>query len=313
MNRDIDTAVARARPRLPGRLAAARQGRTRRVLAAGLATAFVMLLPAAVTSAWLRGTVLSTSGYVAAVTPVAANPVVRATVREAVTSQSDAALNSAAKALPSVPAALAGPLTGGLAVLTGNNVSRFMASPAFRQLWVTANTVAHSQLIALLNGNSTLVQPSGGQVVLNLAPLPKIPFLPASVLAGPRQVYRVLTAATDLVLILSPLAFAGALAASPNRRRTLLQLALGGTLTLVLADFAADRLQSILITRAAPPYQALTGVLVHALTNGFFWLTAWLMAGGCALAGVIVLADLLRRTGRAATSAAARRGLARGS
>jgi hypothetical protein len=110
MNRGIDTAVARTRPSLPGRPAAARQGRTRRALAAGLATAFVMLLPAAVTGAWLRGTVLSTRGYVAAVTPVAANPVVRATVREAVTSQSDAALNSAAKALPSVPAALAGPL-----------------------------------------------------------------------------------------------------------------------------------------------------------------------------------------------------------
>jgi hypothetical protein len=85
-------------------------------------------------------------------------------------------------------------------------------------------------------------------------------------------VYRVLTAATGLVLTLAPLAFAGALAASPNRRRTLLQRALGGTLTLVLADFAADRPRSILITRAAPSYQALTGVLVHALTNGFFWL-----------------------------------------
>jgi len=268
------------------------------VLAAGLATAFVTLLPAAVTGAWLRGTVLSTSGYVAAVTPVATNPVVRAAVREAVTSQSDAALNGAAKALPSVPAALAGPLTGGLAALSGNSVSQFMASPAFRQLWVSANTVAHGQLIALLNGNSTLVQPSGGQLVLNLAPLPKIPILPATVLAGPRQVYRVLTAATVLVLILAPLAFAGALAASPDRRRTLLQMALGGTLTLMLADFAADRLQSILITRAAPPYQALTGVLVHALTNGFFWLTAWLMAGGCALAGVIVLAGLLCRSRR---------------
>lgn len=164
-----------------------------------MAAAFVMLLPAAVTGAWLRGTVASTSGYVAAVTHVAANPVVRV----AVTSQSDAALNSAAEALPSVPAALAGPLTGGLAVLTGNNVSRFMASPAFRQLWVTASTVAHSQIIALLNGNSTLVQPAGGQVVLNLAPLPKIPFLPATALAGSRQVYHVLTAASDLVLILA--------------------------------------------------------------------------------------------------------------
>jgi hypothetical protein len=55
------------------------------------------------------------------------------------------------KALPSVPAALAGPLNVGLSRLTGNSVSQFMTSPAFQQLWVRANTVAHRQLIALLN------------------------------------------------------------------------------------------------------------------------------------------------------------------
>ena len=33
----------------------------------------------------------------------------------------------------------------------------------------------------------------------------------------------------------------------------------------------------MLISRAAPPYQALTAVLVHTLTNGFFWLAAWLV------------------------------------
>jgi len=281
----------------------ARRVRARRALAAVLATAFVLLLPAAVTGAWLRGTVLSTSGYVAAITPVAANPVVRATVSEAITSQSHAALNNAAKAVPSAPSALTAPLSSGLAVLAGNSASQFMAGPAFRQLWVTANTATHRQLIAVLNGNSTLIKTAGGAVVLNLAPLPRIPLLPATALAGPRQAYRVLTAATALVLILAPLAFAGALAASPRRLRTLLQMALGATLTLVPADVAADRLQSLLITRAAPTYQALTGVFVHALTSGFFRLTAWLTTASLALACVIVLAGLLRRTGRRHTRA----------
>ena len=278
----------------------ARRVRARRALAAVLAAAFVLLLPAAVTGAWLRGTVLSTSGYVAAITPVAANPVVRATVSEAITSQSHAALNNAAKAVPS---ALTAPLSSGLAVLAGNSVSQFMTGPAFRKLWVTANTATHRQLIAVLNGNSTLVRTAGDSVVLNLAPLPRIPLLPATALAGPRQAYRVLTAATALVLILAPLAFAGALAAAPRRRRTLLQMALGGTLALALADLAADRLQSLLITRATPTYQALTGVFVQALTSGFFRLTAWLMTAGLALACVIVLAGLLRRTGRRHTRA----------
>jgi hypothetical protein len=167
---------------------------------------------------------------------------------------------------------------------------------------VTANTVTHSQLIAVLNGNSTLVRSSSGRVVLNLAPLPEIPLFPATALAGPRRVYRVLVPAAALVLILAPLAFAGALAASPRRRCTLLQMALGGTLTLALADFAADRLQSVLITRTAPGYQALAGVFVHALTSGFFWLTAWLTAGGCAVAAVILITGQFRRIRRHRTS-----------
>jgi hypothetical protein len=280
----------------------ARCGQARRALAAALAAAFVILLPAAVTGAWIRGTLLSTTGYVAAVTPVAANPVLRDTVRDAIASQSGTAPNHAAKALPSVPFARSAPLSSALAGLVGTIVSQFMSSPAFRQLWVTANTVVHSQLIAILNGSSTLVRSGGSRMILNLAPLPKIPLFPTTALAGPRRVFRVIVSATVLVLILVPLAFVGALAASPRRRRTLLQMAVGGTLTLALADFAVDRLESVLITRTAPGHQALTGVFVHALTSGFFGLSAWLMVGGGAITAVILLPDLFRRIGRRRTS-----------
>jgi hypothetical protein len=56
--------------------AATRWHRQRQAAAAGLAAAFIVLLPVAVTSAWIRGTVLSTSGYVAAVSNVAESPAV---------------------------------------------------------------------------------------------------------------------------------------------------------------------------------------------------------------------------------------------
>ncbi len=92
--------------------AAARWDRTRRAVAAAIAAAFVALLPAAMKSAWIRGTVLSTSGYVAAVAPVVANPAMRATVQEAVTSQVHAALRRAESTLPPAAGVLAGPLTG---------------------------------------------------------------------------------------------------------------------------------------------------------------------------------------------------------
>ncbi len=91
----------------PGR-APARWNRVRRVVAAALAATFAVLLPAAITSAWIRGTILSTSGYVAAVTPVAASPAVRTAVRDAVTSQVDAALRHAEASLPPSTRVLAG-------------------------------------------------------------------------------------------------------------------------------------------------------------------------------------------------------------
>src|SRR5690349_19893531 len=71
------TPMQRASSHPAGR-APVRWNRVRSVVAAALAAAFAVLLPAAITSAWIRGTILSTSGYVAAVTPVAASPAVRA-------------------------------------------------------------------------------------------------------------------------------------------------------------------------------------------------------------------------------------------
>jgi hypothetical protein len=269
--------------------------------------------------------------------PVAANPAVRATVQEAVTSQVDAALHRAESTLPPAAGVLAGPLSSGLADLAGNGISAFMASQSFQRLWVTVNRFAHSQLISVLNGDSTLVASTGGQVVLNLVPLVnevlhgisgrlsdlaggaitvhpvngipaaachaldrvshrpqsstcgQIPLFPAAALAGPRQVFRALTAATWLVLVLTPLAFACALAASPRRRRTLLQMAIGGTLTLLAVTIALSRLLSTLITRGDPRYQPVTSVIVYALANSFFTLTTWLIAGGFALAAVTLL------------------------
>jgi hypothetical protein len=146
-------------------------GRVRQAAAAILAMLFVVLLPAAITAAWIRGTVLSTSGYVAAVAPVAADPAVRAAVRAVAASEIGPALNHAASALPPAATILSGPLSGGLAGLADDGINRFMTSPAFQQLWITANTSAHSQLISILNGNNTAVATTNGEVVLNLVPL----------------------------------------------------------------------------------------------------------------------------------------------
>jgi hypothetical protein len=174
---------------------------------------FSVLVPVALLSAWIRGTVLSTNGYAAAVAPVAASPVVRAAVQDAITAQ--------------------------------------------------------------------------------------VPLFPAAALAGPRQVYRIVNVATALTLILTAAAFAGAVAVAvaPRRARvTLLQLALAGTITALAARIAVSLLDSTLIAKSAPHYQAVAGVIMHALTNGFFTINTWVLLGGLALAVGTLLAGPYRWT-----------------
>ena len=100
--------------------------RERRAVSLALAVVFAILLPAAITSAWIRDTILSTSAYVAAVTPVAANPEVHAVVEAAVISRIDAALSHAGDARPPAAGLLAGPLRTWLAGLAKDAVTTFL-------------------------------------------------------------------------------------------------------------------------------------------------------------------------------------------
>jgi hypothetical protein len=144
----------------------------RRTAATVLTGLFAVLLPVALTAAWIRVTVISTSGYVAAVTPVAADPAVRAVVKTAATAEIGPALSRAIdSSLPSRLSFLAGTLGSGPGELAGDAVNSAMASREFQQLWQAANQSAHSQLISVLDGRSTTVTATGGQVVLNVTPM----------------------------------------------------------------------------------------------------------------------------------------------
>jgi hypothetical protein len=304
--------------------------RARRAAAATLAATFIVSAPIAVAAAWIRGTVLSTSGYVAAISGIAASPAVRTVIREAVTAEATAVL-------PRAGGVLAGPLRTWLADLAGKEASAFMAGPAFQRFWVAANQFAHAQLIRVLNGNSTLVLATGKQVTLNLIPLVsdilhgisrslpaaigriitvprlsaiaaachvpshvsappciQIPLFPAAALARLRHAYRILTATTWLALALPPLAFASALAASRRRRRTLLHMTAGGALTLLFTLAMLIWLQSSLTARTDPRYQPVTSAILHALTSSFVTLTAWCVAGSLTLATVALLSGPYR-------------------
>jgi hypothetical protein len=304
-------------------------------------------MPVAVASAWIRGTVLSTSGYVAAIGTIATSPAVRTVIREAVTAEASAVLAH-------VGGPLAGPLSTGLADLAGKEASAFVAGPAFQRLWVAANRFAHAQLIRVLNGNSALVQVTGKQVTLNLVPLVsdvlhgisrslpaaigraitmppasaspaacqvrrhvsgppclRIALFPAAGLARARHAYRIVTTTTWLALILTPLAFASALAASPRRRRTLLYMTAGSAVALILEMTMLSWLQASLAARADSSYQPVINAILHALTSSFFSLATWYVAGSLTLTTVNLLSGRYRdalmrgRHGRAGAPARA--------
>ena len=312
----------------------------RSATAVAFTAVFAVLLPAAITAVWVRGTVLSTSGYAAAVAPLAADPAVRGAVRAAAAGEIDVVLNRAVSRLPPAAVLLAGPLRRGLARLAEDEIDTIMTSQAFQKFWMAANILAHRQLIGVLDGDSTAVATRDGEVVLNLAPfivdvlesiarrlsaltgtaitrpaisrIPgagcrpiasvtrdrpsagcwPIPLFPVSALARARRAYRLLSAATLALLFLAPAAGAGALRAAPRRRRALVQLTVGGALTIQVASIVVSRLQSSLIARAQPRFQPATTSIIQALTRGFFSLAGWCAIGSLVLATVALLSGL---------------------
>ncbi|HET6877334.1 MAG TPA: hypothetical protein VFH38_07380 [Jatrophihabitans sp.] len=149
-------------------------GATRRVSVAVLVVLVAILVPVTATITWVRHTVLNTNGYLATVAPLASNPAVTEAVARTATDQLFTALNPEpiiADALPPRAAFLAGPITNGVEGFVRDQAANALASPAFTQIWTTANRVAHEALLKVLNGQAAALQTTDGQVVLNLVPL----------------------------------------------------------------------------------------------------------------------------------------------
>ena len=124
-------------------------------------------------------------------------------------------------------------------------------------------------------------------------PLPstcgQIPLFPAPALTTAQRAVRAINGIVVMLLIVTPLIFAAALWASPRRRRTLLQLTLGGLLGLVVVRRLLYWLQSGLLDRAKPGNRAALEVIMHHVLAGFFTVTMWFLIGGLVLAAAALL------------------------
>ena len=154
--------------------------RRRRVIMLRQFVAAVLIVVAAlgatlsVVGVWAGRTALNTDRWVATVTPLEQDPAVRAAVSTYTTEQIFSTLNveqRVKEALPPRAAFLASPLTGQVHGFVQNTVTKVLASPQFSALWPQINRVAHTQVMAVLNNDSTVVRSSGQTVTLNLLPV----------------------------------------------------------------------------------------------------------------------------------------------
>jgi hypothetical protein len=308
--------------------------RLRRVLTPILVALSIIVFTVTVPAAWGARTVLNTDRYVATVAPLADDPAVQASIATKLTDQVFSALDvqgtlsDALGALGERATVLAGPLTIAVKGFVRDQVEKVVASDAFKTFWVEANRFVHTQVLAILRGDTENVTVVEGKVLLNLLPLVNLALgsiqtvasdlvgrevtlpeisesdIPSASIAKLEQalgidlpddygqivVYDSEDLATlqqllytferllVLLLLLIPILVAASLWVSTRRRRTLIQLTVGGAVGLVIvrriAIISKDRLYERVDTQRFPSVRVLTDDLMASL----FRYTAILLA-----------------------------------
>ncbi len=226
--------------------------------------------------------------------------------------QSDEVAARIEQVLPPRLDQLAKPAAAGLKQVAERNAGRVLGTDAALQAWETANRTAHKTLLRVIESNAaedgvsldlkSLFEQMAASTGLPPSAVDKLPPQVSSLqVAGPGQVEK----ARDLLdafktfvwvlLVLSVAAFAGAIALSPDRRRTVLTV--GGCLIFVgIALLAIRRLAGSFVVDAladAPNAHAIadnvwgiaTSLLVDVAEGGmlfglFLVLGAWLQGEG---------------------------------
>jgi len=151
--------------------------RLRRIATPILVALSIIVFTITVPAAWGARTVLNTDRYVATVAPLADDPAVQASIATKLTDQVFSALNvqgtlsDALGALGERATVLAGPLTIAVKGFVRDQVQRVVASEAFKTFWVEANRFVHTQVLAILRGDTETITTREGKVLLNLLPL----------------------------------------------------------------------------------------------------------------------------------------------
>jgi hypothetical protein len=180
--------------------------------------------------------------------------------------------------------------TGGQVVL--NLVP--LVNEALRNVQARASALLGKDITLPAISGSTIPAASCQKIAAAIRrPLPptcgQIPLFKASALTAAQHAYQAFNRLVLALLIITPLAFAGALWASTRRRRTLLQLTIGGMLALIVIRRAMYWLESDLTAAARPANRAALSVITGQVLHGFFDITVWFLIGGLIVLVVALL------------------------
>jgi hypothetical protein len=234
--------------------AAPKAPRWRRILVVVLVVVGCVLAPISVIGLWARNTLLDTNQYVDTVGPLAKNDAIRDAVSERVSRRLVESVDIEGEIEAAFPRAesIAPSIASGFEAFVREATRRITETERFQEVWENANRRAHSQVVAVLEGEGTeTVETRDGKVVINVSGLTNLVkqqlgdrgvtvferverelpqefvLFDSEQLTNAQAAVRILKRVTYVLPILALLAFAVAIALSPNRRRTLLRAALG--------------------------------------------------------------------------------------
>jgi hypothetical protein len=151
-----------------------RRHRPRRIIAAILAVIAGLTTTIAVTGSWLKRTTFDTDRWVATVGPLPSDPKVQAALGAYATDQLFNAIDVQhyiEQVLPKRLDPLSGPMTGAVHEFVQREVTQFLGTDAFQTLWINANRTLHDRALAVLRGDSKVIDTQNGKVVLDLIPI----------------------------------------------------------------------------------------------------------------------------------------------
>jgi len=226
--------------------------RWRRIVAATLLVIGVILVPLSMSAIWVRATLLDTDQYVATIGPLAGNSDIQHGVADRVTTAlfADGKVEKqVADVLPKRADILAAPITGGLQTFAKTATLTLVQSDRFQTLWENVNRRAHTAVVAVLTGDTSRVSTKDGTVSVNIeeivnnvkkrldargislfnsVELPQkyqtVVLFQSKELESVQGLVDLLQTVAWVLPFIALLCFAGAIALSSNRRRTVMRL-----------------------------------------------------------------------------------------